>query len=88
MRLQYDMSKELEDQLTPMKLRHRVGLTQQDVAFALKVRPATISDWERGLRVPNLPPSKIKLMLEVYQCTLDELIEAFEESHKQRAEAN
>lgn len=77
-RLSYTMPKDLEDQLTPMKLRQKVGLTQQEVAFRLGVRQGTISDWERRLRTPNLPPSKIKLMLEVYQCSLDELIEAFE----------
>jgi transcriptional regulator with XRE-family HTH domain len=80
------MSDKEEDQLNPVKLRQRVGLTQRQVAQALDVRQSTVSDWERGISVPNLPPSKVKLMLEIYQCTLDELIEAFELS-KKRAES-
>lgn len=78
------MTQELEGQLTPMRLRQRVGLTQQQVAFVLGVRQGTISDWERGVSTPNLPPSKIKLMLEVYKCSLDDLIEAFEVSQSNR----
>ncbi|WP_199337080.1 helix-turn-helix domain-containing protein [Oscillatoria sp. FACHB-1407] len=67
-----------------MKLRQRIGLTQRQVAQALDIRQSTVSDWERGISIPNLPPSKIKLMLEIYQCSLDELIEAFEDTKKRK----
>jgi len=66
--------------LTPMCLRKRVNLTQRQVAKALDVRESTVSEWERGLSKPHLIPSKTKKLLELYQCTIDELIEAFEES--------
>lgn len=65
------------DPLTPMTLRKRAGLTQRQVAQALDIREQTVSAWERG-GVPHLPPSKIKRMCEIYRCTIDELIEAFE----------
>lgn len=79
MRFKYNMSKLEEDEgLNPVKLRQRVGLTQRQVAQQLDVRQSTVSDWERGVSTPNLPPSKIKRMMEVYECTLDDLIEAFE----------
>lgn len=68
-----------EDQtLTPVKLRKRAKLTQRKLAEALDVRQGTISDWERGLAVPHLKPSKLKRMMEELNCTLDELIEAYE----------
>lgn len=81
--LSYNMS-EQEDQLNPVKLRQRVGLTQRQVAQALDVRQSTVSDWERGVTTPNLPPSKLKMMLQIYQCTLDDLIEAFEKTKAAR----
>lgn len=77
-RLPYNMTNREEDQLTAVSLRQRIGLTQRQIAQALDVRQSTVSDWERGVSIPNLPPSKIKRMLEVYKCTIDELIEAFE----------
>lgn len=66
--------------LTPVSLRKRVGLTQRQVAQALNVREATVSEWERGLSAPRL--RLVRQMLNVYQCSLDELIEAFEPDHQ------
>jgi ribosome-binding protein aMBF1 (putative translation factor) len=63
---------------TPVTLRSRVGLSQQQVAEALDVRVNTISAWEKGKSQPKLAPSQLKQMMLVYQCTLDELIAAFE----------
>lgn len=60
-----------------MSLRKRVGLTQREVAQRLDVRSQTIGLWEKG-GVPHLPPSKMKKLCEAYECTLDDLIEAFE----------
>lgn len=72
------MEQDQRSQPTPVNLRKRAGLTQRQIARALDVRESTISEWERGISVPHLPLSKVKQMLEVYQCSLDELIEAFE----------
>lgn len=55
-----------------------MGLTQRQVAQALDIRESTISDWERRVSIPHLPLSKTKRLLELYQCSLEELIEAFE----------
>lgn len=78
------MSSNEDHFLDPMKLRKRAKLTQRQVAQALDIRQSTVSDWERGLSIPHLPPSKLKLMMEVYRCTIDELIEAFEDSKKRQ----
>jgi transcriptional regulator with XRE-family HTH domain len=72
------MEESRDKPLTPMELRKRVGLTQRQIAQRLDIRQGTVSDWERGVATPHLPPSKLKLMLEVYECSIDELIEAFE----------
>lgn len=76
----YFSSEELkEDSESPLEgLRKRVGLTQTKLAAVLDVRQGTISDWERGLAIPHLTPSKLKRMMEALECTLDELIEACE----------
>ena len=70
------MTEYLESQLNPARLRKRVGLTQRQVAQALNVRESTVSEWERGLSAPRL--RLVRQILNVYQCSLDELIEAFE----------
>lgn len=61
-----------------MKLRERVGLTQRQVSVALDKRQSTISDWERGVSSPRLTLKEVREILSLYNCTLDELIEAFE----------
>ena len=67
-----------EDRITPVTLRKRAKLTQRKLAEALDVRQGTISDWERGLAIPHLRPSQVKVMLELFKCSIDELIEAYE----------
>ena len=61
-----------------MDLRKRAGLTQRQVAIALDKKVATISDWERGVTNPRLTFSETKRLMEIFGCTLDELIESFE----------
>ena len=67
-----------ENRVTPVDLRKRAGLTQRQVARFLDIRETAVSEWERKLSIPRLQPSKIKKMMEIYGCTIDELIEAFE----------
>jgi len=64
--------------LTPASLRLRAKLTQRQVSIALDRRESTISDWETGKTRPQLYLSEVKLMMQVYKATLDELIEAFD----------
>lgn len=74
------MTDQQEDRITPVSLRKRAKLTQRKLAEALDVRQGTISDWERGLAIPHLRPSQIKVMMVQLKCSLDELIEAYESS--------
>lgn len=64
--------------LTPMNLRKRIGLTQVQMAARLGRSPSTVAKWEARDVIPKGTPSEIKRLCEAYQCTLDELIEAFE----------
>lgn len=63
---------------TPVTLRKELGLTQTQLAQRLGIRQKTVSDWERGVSVPNLPLSKVRLMMQVFNLSLDDLIEIFE----------
>ena len=63
--------------VTLVNLRKRVGLRQQDLANAVGVRQATISDWERGATIPHLTPLETLSLTRALQCTLEELVEAF-----------
>jgi transcriptional regulator with XRE-family HTH domain len=69
-------------------LRKRAGLTQRAVSVALDVREGTVGDWERGNAEPRLPLSKVRKLIELYQCTLDELIDAFEDNHETNSQGN
>lgn len=64
--------------LSPMDLRKRVGLTQVQLAMKIGKSPSTVAKWEARDVVPKGTPSEIKKLCEAYQCTIDELIEAFE----------
>ena len=70
------MSQE-DEPLTPMKLRERSGTTQRQIAAVLDVTIGTVSNWERRLKVPNLTLSQVLQLIELYQCSVGELHEAF-----------
>ena len=72
-----------DEQLTPMKLRERAGLTQRQIAESLGKTVGTVSGWERFTKKPRLSFSETKSLMELLNCTLDELIEAFEGGHEQ-----
>ena len=64
--------------ITPIHLREVAGLTKIQLAIELGLSVRTINDWEQKRSQPKLIPSQLKQMMSVYQCTLDELIAAFE----------
>ena len=69
------MSEE-KDQLTLAKLRKRVRLTQRQLADRLGITIKTISAWERGVTEPRLTFAESQRLMEVLQCTFEELVEA------------
>ncbi len=67
---------EEKDQLTLAKLRKRAGLTQRQVADGLGITNKTVSEWERGIGEPHLTISETKRLMDILQCTFEELLEA------------
>ncbi len=60
-----------------MKLREKVGLTQEAVALALGVTDHTIRNWEKGRAEPRLTIRQVKKLCQLLNCTLDELPDDF-----------
>ncbi len=69
------MSEE-KDQLTLAKLRKRAGLTQRQVADGLGITNKTVSEWERGIGEPHLTISETQRLMDILECTFEELLEA------------
>lgn len=68
----------MPESLTPKQLRERASLTQRQVADALSLRSSTVSEWERGLSYPNLTFYETLKLLNLYNCSLEELSIAFD----------
>lgn len=60
------------DQLIGM--RKRAGLKQQDLADALGVTQAAVSEWERGRSRPEI--NKLPELAEVLGCNMEDLFSA------------
>jgi transcriptional regulator with XRE-family HTH domain len=60
------------------ELRVRTGLTQYALAETLGIRQGTVCDWERGTNEPRIPVSKVLLLCQTLNCSLEELVSAVE----------
>lgn len=60
-----------------MRLRVQRFMTQKQLAEALGVTEATVSNWESGRSVPKLTPIQYKKLLEILQITSAELPDQF-----------
>ncbi len=58
------------------QLREKAGLRSVDVASKLGIAESTVRNWDIGRHSPRLPIEEIPEFLKVYQCTLEEAIEA------------
>lgn len=56
--------------------RVKKGYTQTQVAEALGVTPVCITQWESGVRRPNV--IMLKKLAELLECTADDLLEPIE----------
>ncbi|WP_367287608.1 helix-turn-helix transcriptional regulator [Laspinema palackyanum] len=75
---------ENQDLLTFMKLRERVGLTQRELAQSLGVTVTTISAWENGRHEPKLTILQVKRLMEVLDCSLEDLVEAVQNVNRKK----
>lgn len=62
------------------ELRERANLTQIELARSVNVSGRTISVWENGEGQPHL--EHVKCLLDVLNCSFEELYEAFEETKR------
>jgi DNA-binding XRE family transcriptional regulator len=60
------------------ELRLEIGLTQYQLSQILDVRVKTVSDWERGVKQPHMPPVKMLFLCKTLHCSLEELVLAVE----------
>jgi transcriptional regulator with XRE-family HTH domain len=67
--------------INSMELRKRAGLSRMQVAFALGVSEGTVAKWEQGKMEPHLPFWKVQILLELYNCTIQDLVLAFPSSN-------
>lgn len=66
-----------EESITFAYLRKRAGLTQRKISILMDVTVSTVSLWETGGQRPRLYPEQTQKLLQVLDCTLEELVEAF-----------
>lgn len=60
--------------------REKKGMTQTDVATALKVRPQFVSNWERGLSAP--PWRLLRQIVRLYQIPKNEMVKVLVKEHE------
>lgn len=78
------MTSEEKQPLTLLKLRERAGLTQRRMAIALDVTDNTISAWETGRHEPRLTIPQMKLLMEVLNCSFEDLLQAVQQQKQQK----
>lgn len=83
-RVNSNMSQEIDQPLTLMKVRERAGMTQKEFADMLDVTISTVSNWERGTQVPRLTFIQVKLIMEASGLGIDDLVEAFDGTKEER----
>ncbi|WP_073071473.1 helix-turn-helix domain-containing protein [Phormidesmis priestleyi] len=76
------MSEENDQPLNLMNVRKLAGMTQRQFADLLGVTISTVSNWERGVQVPRLTFFQTKLIMDASGLTIDELVEAFNETYR------
>ena len=64
------------------QLRENSGKRVEMIAGILEISASTVWNWEQGKHEPRLPLSAIPKFLDVYNCSLEEAIEATTESQR------
>ena len=73
----YATMEDIKRSTSLMELRKNAGLSRMQVAIALGVTESTVAKWEQGKQEPHLPPRRMKVLMDLYQCSIEELIEIF-----------
>jgi transcriptional regulator with XRE-family HTH domain len=70
-----------------LQLREKIGLRREDVASRLGIAESTVRNWESGRTIPRLRADEILRLCTLYECSLEELVQAAQESHSKFKEA-
>lgn len=57
-------------------LRLRSGKRAEDVAVEVGVSVSTVRNWDQRVNAPRMTPQGLQLLMEVLDCTFEELVEA------------
>lgn len=69
-------------------LRQKNGLTLQQVADELGVHLKTVHRWETGESPPMISLRRAEILTRLFNCSIDELASAYEESRERWLEKN
>jgi len=78
------MTHDLKNQVisvTPVWIRKRARKTQRQIAVELGTTESVVSKWERGVVIPHPALVDIPQYCKAYDCSVEELIEAFRNIH-------
>lgn len=62
------------------QLRLRSGKRAEEIAAELGVAMSTVRNWEQLKNVPRMTPLAMQKLMQVYNCSFDELVEAEKEA--------
>jgi putative transcriptional regulator len=65
------------------QLRLRANKRAEEIAADLGVAISTVRNWEQMKFVPRMTPKDMKKLMNCYNCTFEELVEAEEEMEKE-----
>jgi putative transcriptional regulator len=68
------------------KLRKKVNLRIIDVAYRRDIAEGSVRNWEKGRSIIRLPIDKVALLCSLYQCSVQELSQAMQQSRVEAVE--
>ena len=67
------------------ELREKAGLKAEEAAYKVGIALSTLRNWESGITEPSMGVSKMKHLLDVYQCSFEDLAIAVEKTKKSKS---
>jgi DNA-binding XRE family transcriptional regulator len=66
-----------------VELRDNAGITQRQLADALKVTEHTVRNWEKGRAEAELQIWQVKALCQILRCSLDDLPDRFKDDQQE-----
>ena len=71
-----------------MELRKKAGLTQRQVAEKLGITVGAVARWEQGIRIPLIYLDQVETLLNLYQCSISDLVAAYASRNKDTSDTS